>query len=186
MPLMLDLFSGTGQASEPFRAAGWEVVRVEIDPSFEAEVHADVAHWSWSGAKPRLIWASPPCTEFSRESMPWCRTGKPPSLDLVAAAVRIIRECDPDFWVIENVKGATRYLTPFLGRPLCLGPVRLFGRFPRFRRSVPPWKERLSSKQRVRRAAMPLQIGQGLLEAINGILPAFYAASPPPPALPHT
>src|SRR4051812_340560 len=104
-PLMLDLFAGLGGASAPFRAAGWEVVRVEMDERFDAEVHADVRAWSWQGRRPALVWASPPCTEFSREAMPWCRTGKVPGMGLVDAADRIVRECNPSAWVIENVKG---------------------------------------------------------------------------------
>ncbi len=170
-PLMIDLFAGTGGASAPFRAAGWEVVRVELDTTFEAEFHADVRSWSWTGRTPTLVWASPPCTEFSRETMPWCRTGKPPSMELVDATDRIIRECSPDFWIIENVKGATRYLAPRYGAPLVLGPVRLFGRFPRFFRRVPWWKEKLSSKQKAKRAAMPYQIGEGLRISIEETLP---------------
>jgi site-specific DNA-cytosine methylase len=165
--LMIDLFAGTGGASCAFRSAGWDVVRVELDPTHPAEVHADVSAWSWSGRRPTLIWASPPCTEFSRESMPWCRTGAVPSLALVEAAERIIRECQPDYWVIENVRGATRFLTPRYGTPLVLGPVFLWGRFPRFRATVRPWKERLSSDQKAARAAIPLAVSAGLLRQIE-------------------
>ncbi len=169
-PLVIDLFAGTGSATEPFRQAGWEVVRVELEERFEAEYHADVRHWHWNGRRPTLVWASPPCTEFSKESMPWSRTGRQPSLELVEAAERVMRECDPPFWVIENVKGATRYLRERHGKPLCLGPVRLWGKFPWFRVRVPPWKERLSSRKKAERAAMPFQIGDGLRKAIEGSL----------------
>jgi hypothetical protein len=102
--------------------------------------------------------------------MPWSRTGKSPSLELVDAVDRIVRECDPCFWVIENVKGATRYLRPRYGNPLCLGPVRLFGNFPRFHCRVPYWKERLSSRRVIERATMPWQIGEALRRAIEGSL----------------
>ncbi len=176
-PLMLDLFSGTGGASAPFATTGWEIVRVELDPQFEAEFHADVRSWSWRGRRPALVWASPPCTEFARESMPWCRTGQAPSMELVDAADRAIRECDPDFWVIENVKGASRYLTPRYGTPLVLGPVFLWGRFPRFRTRVPYWKERLSSKDRAKRAAIPWKIGDGLRRAIEGTFGFCHTAA---------
>ncbi len=175
-PLVIDLFAGTGSATEPFRRAGWEVVRVELDPSFPAEYHADVSEWHWHGRRPDLIWASPPCTEFARESMPWCRTGKTPSLALVEATRRVIAECDPVYWAIENVKGSTRYLTPILGAPLCLGPVRLYGNFPRHAQPpkpwlhVQPWKERLSSKNKKGRATMPPCIGEGLRQAIEECL----------------
>ncbi len=167
--LMLDLFAGTGGASAPFAAAGWEVVRVELNPAFPAEYHADIREWSWHGRMPDLVWASPPCTEFSRLSMPWTRARRPPepSMDLIDATERIIRECVPISWVIENVKGASRYLRPRYGEPLCLGPVRLFGRFPRFRCRVPYWKEKLSSMQVAERAAMPWQIGESLRLAIE-------------------
>jgi hypothetical protein len=164
---MLDLFAGTGNASAAFRAAGWSTVRVELDPACDADIHADIAAWSWDGPRPTLVWASPPCTEFSRESMPWCRTGAVPSMTLVDATERIIGECQPDYWVIENVRGATRYLTPRYGTPLVLGPVFLWGRFPRFRARVHFWKERLSSTQTVRRAAIPLIVSQKLLLAIE-------------------
>ena len=206
---MIDLFSGTGGASAPFRDAGWEVIRVELDPAFEAEFHADARTWSWYGRQPNLVWASPPCTEFARESMPWSRTKpawvrcpccenywcnqhekhahecdcppieqwetdpysvRPPSMELVDAADLIIRECNPDCWVIENVKGATRYLTPRYGKPLVLGPVFLWGRFPRFYRRVKFWKEKLSSKQKAARAAIPYQIGEGLRISIEEML----------------
>ncbi len=165
--LMLDLFSGTGNASQAFRDAGWETIRVELDSDCEAEVHADVATWSWPGRRPTLVWSSPPCTEFARESMPWCRTGDVPSLALIDATERIISECQPDYWAIENVRGATRYLTPRYGKPLVLGPVYLWGNFPRFHATVRPWKERLSSTNKRERAAIPPIISRRLLGAIE-------------------
>ncbi len=173
-PLMLDLFAGTGGASRAFREADWEVVRVELDTQHEAEVHADLTSWVWKGRQPRLVWASPPCTEFSRESMPWSRRGITPSLELVEAAERIIRQVQPEFWVIENVRGASPYLTPRFGSPLTYGPVFLWGNFPPFRARVKPWKEKLSSTKRVQRAAIPYPISRGLLEAIESQL--FNAA----------
>ena len=63
---VLDLFSGTGSATQAFADAGHEVVRVEMDERFPAEVHADVRD-----IDPRtlpafdFVWASPPCTSFS-------------------------------------------------------------------------------------------------------------------------
>ncbi len=175
--LMLDLFAGTGSASAPFRRVGWEVVRVELDPQFPAEFHADVRDWIWTGRRPTLVWASPPCTEFARESMPWSRTGKTPSLELVEAAERVIRECDPQFWVIENVKGASRHLRKKHGQPLCLGPIRLWGKFPWFTARVPPFKERLSSRQKKERARIPFAVADGLRRSIMGDL--FYHQTTP-------
>jgi hypothetical protein len=192
-PIFVDLFAGLCGASEPFVEAGWEVVRVELDLSLLARarcpagphVHhvvADARTWSWSrwsdtiprlrGRRPTVIWASPPCTEFSREDMPWCRTGVTPSLELALAADRIIRDAKPRFWVIENVKGATKHLDPLFGRwKAHLGPVFLWGEFPTLPKLViPPWKEHLSSTRKAERAKIPRAISDALLAVVTAAL----------------
>lgn len=170
MPLMLDLFSGTGGASRAFRDAGWEVVTVDNDPQHGADVAADLREWAWEGETPDLLWASPPCTEFSRMGMPWTRKrGAPrPDLTLVGAALRIVHAVQPRYWVLENVRGAVPYITPLVGPPRVIaGPFHLWGYFPPFREDVPPFKERLSGRQRVERAAVPYALSAGLLRAIE-------------------
>ncbi len=136
--LMLDLFSGVGGASNVMRAKGWDVVRVEIEPDLDAEFR-DVRAFSWRGGRPDLIWASPPCTEFSLACAGRVRTiAPPPSIDLVLHAQRIIRECSPRFWIIENVAGACRYFEPILGpHRQSIGPFFLWGNFPLL--PVDPW-----------------------------------------------
>ena len=168
---MLDLFSGTGGASRAFREAGWEVVTVDNDPQHAPEVLADVRRWSWVGDRPELVWASPPCQEFSRTAMPWCRAKGPaePSLELVEAALRVVRETEPHYWVLENVRGAVPYLRPLLGEPrVVAGPFHLWGYFPPFRLELPPFKERLGSRDVVKRAAVPYELSRALLAAVVG------------------
>ena len=127
MPLCLDLCSGLGGASQAMHDRGWTVVTVDIDPSFNPTIVADIHTWSWTGPRPDLIWCSPPCTEFSKQSLPWCDHSQRPNLDLVNACRRIIRECQPPAWIIENVKGAI----PFLGKPTAsYHPYHLWGNFP--------------------------------------------------------
>lgn len=94
---MLDLFAGLGGASAVMRERGWFVVTVELERSLRPDVVADVRRSPVRGEWD-LIWASPPCTEFSRSFLPWMR-GKypPPDLSLVEA---------------ENVKGAQSWLGP--------------------------------------------------------------------------
>lgn len=174
---MIDLFAGLGGASEPFLEAGWEVVRVDIDPGLLAraargdrvtDLTADLSAWSWRGRRPLLVWASPPCNEFSREFLPWCRTGVAPSIDLALATKRIIEEIDPRFWVVENVQGAIRYFDPIFGRyRQGHRPVFLWGNFPSFEAKVKPWKEKLPSKRRAERAKIPIEISRGLLGALS-------------------
>jgi len=163
-PLMLDLYSGTGSASQAMKDAGWEVYRVDIEPRFRPDIVMDVRNFSWRGRRPDLIWASPPCDEFARESMPWSRTGKTPDMSCAYAALALIDAVRPDWWVIENVRGAL----PYLGLPARkIGPTYLWGRFPFFLAERHYWKSKLSSSQKMKRSAIPAQIIQGLRMAIE-------------------
>ncbi len=166
MPRMLDLFAGLGGASQAMRARGWQVVTVELDPKFRPNVVADVSRLPIRGQFD-LIWASPPCTEFSRESMPWCRTGNAPSLELWQAAERAIAELRPRWWVIENVKGAV----PWIGRQpqRRIGPFYLWGRMPAFkvRGDLGRKKESFGSRQRAERAKVPMALSLALAEAVE-------------------
>lgn len=167
---MLDLYSGTGGASAAFRRAGWEVVTVDNDPQHRPDVLIDLRRWQWEGERPELVWASPPCTEFSRTSMPWCRAKGPPapSMELVEAALRVVQETQPHYWVLENVRGAVPYLAPLLGAPrVVAGPFHLWGYFPPFRLELPAFKERLGSRDVVKRAAVPPRLSAALLAAVT-------------------
>ena len=173
-PLMLDLFCGLGGASEAARAMGWEVHGVDVSPEVRPDEVADLASWSWGGRRPDLLWASPPCTEFAREDMPWCRTGVAPDLTLARAVVRIVEECRPAWWVVENVRGAIPLLSEVYGhRPMGRRPLFFWGRWP------PGWdpprvtvgKERMSSTWRRQRARTPVEIGRSLVEAVEAALP---------------
>lgn len=131
MPLMLDLCAGLGGASAAMRARGWGVVTLDNNPAFDCDVTADITTWRWVGPRPDLVWASPPCTEFSRESMPWCRTGQAPNMALTMACLRVIAETRPRFWVLENTRGAAPWFAPVLGPPRqIVGPFYLWGLFP--------------------------------------------------------
>ena len=181
MPLMLDLFSGTGGASAAFQDAGWDVVTVDNDVRHAPDVLADLRRWSWHGGPPDVLWASPPCQEFSRTAMPWCRKKGPPepSMELVEAALRVVEECRPHYWVLENVRGAVPYLAPLLGAPrVVAGPFHLWGYFPPFRLHVAPFKERLGGDDQVQRAAVPYRLSAALLAAVTRqpeLLPHYLA-----------
>jgi C-5 cytosine-specific DNA methylase len=167
---MLDLFAGTKGASRAFAEAGWEVVTVDNDPAHEPDVVADLRSWSWDGRRPELVWASPPCQEFSRTAMPWCRAKGPPepSMELVEAALRVVEETRPHYWALENVRGAVPYIRPLLGEPRVIaGPFHLWGYFPPFRLELPAFKERLGSKDVVKRAAVPRKLSAALLDAVT-------------------
>lgn len=166
---MLDLFAGLGGASQAMRARGWRVTTVELVPAFRPDVVGDVARLPIRGHFD-LVWASPPCTEFARESMPWSRTGSAPDMALVEATLSVVKELRPTWWVMENVRGAV----PWIGSPaLTCGPFFLWGCFPPFECHVEPFKERLSSTQRAERAKVPYALSDALACAIEGTLPLF-------------
>lgn len=165
---MLDLCSGLGGASSAMDAAGWEVIRVELNPDFEPDICCDVREFSTSEYFD-LVWASPPCTEFARESMPWCRTGKPPSMEILNACIRIIGDVNPRVWVIENVRGAIPYFAPYLGEPRYRNnPYFLWGNFPplpRVRIRSKQKKEAYGSKDRAKRSLIPIEISRAVRDA---------------------
>lgn len=164
--LMLDLGSGLGGASQAMKERGWKVVTVDIEPDFSPDVIADLREWSWTGPRPDLVWCSPPCTEFARESMPWSRTGNRPDMSIVNACKRIVAECNPRYWVIENVRGAV----PHIGKPSAIvGPFFLWGVFPPLGRIAITWrkKESFGSKQRAERARIPYSLSLTLALAIE-------------------
>lgn len=69
MPVLLELFSGTGSVGRAFRDLGWEVISVDNDPKANATFCCDVATWDCScllGGIVDVIWASPPCTLYSK------------------------------------------------------------------------------------------------------------------------
>lgn len=166
---MLDMFSGLGGASAAMKDRGWKVTTLDIDAGFNPDIVANVKDFSYDGAPLDLIWASPPCEEFSREFMPWCRTGKAPSMDLVTAAYRVIREAAPRFWVIENTKGAVKYFMPLLGRPTYIAnPIYLWGCFPPLQKlRLIMKKEHYSSNQAAKRANIPYELSLALAISIE-------------------
>jgi site-specific DNA-cytosine methylase len=168
--LMLDIFSGLEGASQAQKERGWEVITVDNDPLFNPTVVADVNNWSWYGRRPDFAWFSPPCDEFAREFMPWIRTGRPPDLSLLFASMRIIKECRPRYWIIENVRGAIRWFRPFLGDPRAIvGPFFLWGYYPDIGKPKikKRKKESMSSSWRAERAKIPYELSLAFALAIE-------------------
>lgn len=116
---VLDLFAGLGGWSEAFRDRGHEILTVDNDPEFGSGWTKDIflitakdfADW-----KPDIILASPPCETFSVMTIGrnWTTDHKPKTekaklaLDLALHTVDLIKDIDPQFWVIENPRAKLR------------------------------------------------------------------------------
>ena len=161
--LGIDICCGLKGASQAWHDLGWEVITLDIEPRFNADITADVRTWSYSGRTPLLMWFSPPCDEYARESMPWSRTGTKPDISIYNACRRIITESQPKFWVIENVRGAQPY---FGDSTINYGAFHLWTNIPLAKFQVTyKKKESYGSKQRAQRAKVPYKISRTIAEA---------------------
>ena len=158
---MLDLFSGLGGASQAMKDRGWEVIRVDNNYKFSPDICLDVRELN--GYKFRnavdLLWASPPCDEFSREGMPWHKTGREPDFSCVNAIYTLRHIIHPRWWVLEN----TRFAQKWLGRSgMHYGAFYLWGDFPLFLCRPRSQKWHLSSSQHELRAKIPYDLSLAL------------------------
>lgn len=106
--VILDLCAGSGAWSEPYKRAGYRVVRVTLPIG-------DVRTFK----PPANVWGvlcAPPCTEFSpaRNLNPRKARDLLHGLEVVNACMRIVLQCSPQWWALENPVGM---LSKFLGSP---------------------------------------------------------------------
>ena len=99
---LLELFSGTQSVGKVARELGFEVVCLDRD--MEADIKCDIMDWDYKVFEPGsfdVIWASPPCTEYSRAKTVGVR-----NLDLANMIVQrtldIINYFTPKYGIIEN------------------------------------------------------------------------------------
>lgn len=106
MRTILHLCADTGSDSKPWKDAGYEVILVGRNIGVE-NYHP-----------PKNVYgviANPVCTEFSTARSNGKARNPELGMKLVQECQRIIKECNPKFWVIENpAKGV---LKQFLGTP---------------------------------------------------------------------
>tara|TARA_Y100000401_G_C8320229_1_gene224833 strand:- start:460 stop:1080 length:621 start_codon:yes stop_codon:yes gene_type:complete len=153
MKKFIDLFAGLGGASEAFLRTDWEVTRFDNNPlleeveemqildlmQIESQMFDDFVDIFMDGCVD-VVWASPPCTDFSlaygAPRPTALRNGEDffptRALEMVKKAKEIIDVIKPKYWIIENVGGSTHYISNLLGmRPRqIIGPFYLWGNFP--------------------------------------------------------
>ena len=107
--IILDLYAGTGAATDEYAAAGYARLKVTLPDN-------DVLTWQPPAAV-YGIWASPPCTEWSLAKANLPRDFAK-AIKEIKAIFRIVWQCQLAsplrFWCIENPTG---FLRQFIGKP---------------------------------------------------------------------
>jgi hypothetical protein len=106
--VILDLCAGSGAWSQPYKDAGYTVIRVDLPTDVRLMRAPDVPIHG--------VLAAPPCTVFS-----YARNRYQPTdveilagLSVVDACLRVIAACRPLWWALENPVNKLRC---YLGRP---------------------------------------------------------------------
>lgn len=145
---VIDLFSGLGGFSEAFVTRGHNVIRYDNDSRFAEVPHTiikDILELTADDLRGvDIILASPPCTHFSVAALyhHWPK-GRPTiatleQIELVKYTIQIIKEANPEYWILENPRGMLRRA---IGKPAitqywgnwgmnALKPTDLWGKLP--------------------------------------------------------
>lgn len=121
---ILSLFDYTGQWSQPYWDAGYNVIEVDIKHGHDA--NTITAAWcmemmdTLNGVIDGIL-SAPPCTEMSVSGAQYWpqkdadgRTAA--AVELVLQVIRCVKFCKPDWWVLENPVGRLNKLVPSLRR----------------------------------------------------------------------
>jgi len=114
---VLELFSGTGSVGKCCKQLGWDVVSVDMILPATHEVDImDFDYKQYSKDEFDIVWASPPCTNYSKLQDSWLgrmRKGQIYTKEiqekemneddkLVLKTLEIIDYFNPHYWFIEN------------------------------------------------------------------------------------
>ena len=176
---ILDLYCGMGGWAKGLIDAGHEVTGYDVVDFSSVYlgkfVQCDLlTHDDFPEAD--VIVASPPCTEFSKASFPqsWKSVQRyPPDIDMALKlfnrTYEIIEKVKPKYWIIENVRGAQR----FVGRAREHAGSRYFwGNYPSFGlwgddNLYGKWKLTPSPERAALRSVIPYSISRGFAEVLE-------------------
>lgn len=115
---VLELFKGTGSVGKYCSQFPdiYEVISLDIEPRFKATFTESILTWDYKKYEVGhfdIIWASPPCTEYSL-----CLTSRPRDFSvgdpIVLKALEIIDYLKPTIWFVENPQTGYLKTRPFM------------------------------------------------------------------------
>jgi hypothetical protein len=102
MVKVLELFSGTGSVGKCCQQVGWDVI--SVDSLLPADHQVDIMDFDYK-QYPKdefdIVWASPPCTQYSKAKSRGERDIQGAN-KIVLKALEIIKYFDCEYWFLEN------------------------------------------------------------------------------------
>lgn len=98
---LLELFSGTKSVGKVAEKLGYEVISLDLK---HADINCDILEWDHTVYEPGyfdVVWASPPCTEYSRAKTTGVRKIEHAN-KIVLRTLDIIDYFNPKYYIIEN------------------------------------------------------------------------------------
>ena len=113
---ILELFSGKQSVSKAAKKMGCDVISLDMDFRTKPDIVADILHWDYKAYQPGqfdLIWASPPCTEYSIAKTVGERDLEKAD-SIVKHLLHILDYLQPKFYIIENPQTGMLKDRPFM------------------------------------------------------------------------
>ena len=116
---ILELFSGTQSFSKIASDCDHMTYTVDVDAKSNPDLCIDILELDVKDIPfiPDLIWASPPCTEYSRAKTRDLPRDIKGANKIVLKALEIIKELNPQFWILENPQTGLLKDQPFMTMP---------------------------------------------------------------------
>jgi len=98
---LLEIFSGTKSVGKVVEILGYEVISLDLK---NADINCDILNWDYTVYEPNtfdVIWASPPCTEYSKAKTVGVRKLEHAN-KIVNRTIEIINYLKPRYYIIEN------------------------------------------------------------------------------------
>jgi site-specific DNA-cytosine methylase len=113
---ILELFCGTKSFTKEAEKLGHKCFTIDIDKKFNPTLCINILDFKiemLNGFKPDVIWASPPCTQYSHAKRKGIRDIKGAN-QIVEKTKEIIKDLNPKFWIIENPQTGLLKKQPFM------------------------------------------------------------------------